>query len=207
MTESESAPRSIVREFSAALALFASAAVLGFAGLVALFKLGLLARSIDILFYRGVVLCVVAAAITLSVIWWIGARWHVATIRDAIAAGVLSFGLNLSFVVIAPVTVDRSVSVFILGYMATDPDRPMSVADLRRGFEDRYLGEWRQIERRMEEQTISGNVAQRNDGFVLTPQGKSFLSTSKIVAWMFDTDPRFVTQRSPTAHLSEVRSQ
>lgn len=189
-----SARMHLMRECAAAAALFASAAAVGLAILVALFKSGLFATKIDILFYRGVVLCAVAAVLTVALVWYVGARWKCANFRDAIAAGVLSLGLNLSFLVIAPVTVDRSVSVFILGYMASEPDKPMSVADLRGVFEQRYLGEWRQIQRRMEEQTVSGNVAPTANGYVLTSRGRSFLATSKVIAWMFDTDPRFVTQ-------------
>ncbi len=196
--------RGIVRELLSAAILFGGAAAIGFAILVALFKSGLLASRIDILFYRGVVLCALAAGLTVALVWIVGARWGAASVRDAIAAGVLSFGLNLSFLIVAPVTVDRSVSVFILGYMATEPDKAMSVADLRNVFERRYLGDWRQIERRMEEQTVSGNVMPSASGFVLTPRGKSFLATSKLVAWMFDTDPRFVTQTKLPDRVSQA---
>lgn len=195
--------RGIMRELLVAALLFGAAAAAGFAWLVLLFKSGVLAR-IDILFYRGIILCAIAAIATVALVWLAASRWRLASIRDAIAAGVLSFGLNLSFFVVAPVTVDRSVSVFILGYMATDPDKPMSVADLRNVFERRYLGDWRQVERRMEEQSVSGNVTRAGDGYVLTPRGKSFLTTSKIVAWMFDTDPRFVTQTKLDRRVSQA---
>lgn len=196
-------PHGIVRELLAAAMLFGAAAALGFALLVLFFKAGLLVR-IDILFYRGIILCAIAAVATMALVWFAATRWQFASVRDAIAAGVLSFGLNLSFLVVAPVTVDRSISVFILGYMATDPDKPMSVADLRDVFERRYLGDWRQVERRMEEQTVSGNVMRAGGGYVLTPRGKSFLTTSKIVAWMFDTDPRFVTQTKLDRRVSQA---
>lgn len=196
--------RGVIRELFHAAILFGGAAAIGFAVLVALFKSGLLASRIDILFYRGVVLCALAAVLTVALVWIAGARWGVANIRDAIAAGVLSFGMNLSFVVVAPVTVDRSVSVFILGYMAAAPDKAMSVSDLRNVFERRYLGDWRQIERRMEEQTVSGNVVPSAGGYALTPRGKSFLATSKLVAWMFDTDPRFVTQTKLPDRVSQA---
>lgn len=205
MTETCRGDRGIVKEIATAAILFAAAAAIGFAILVALFKTGMLAAKIDILFYRGVILCALAAVLTVALVGFSGSRWKFAGLRDAIAAGVLSFGLNLSFLVVAPVTVDRSVSVFILGYMATAPDKPMSVADLRGVFEQRYLGDWRQIERRMEEQTVSGNVEPSADGFVLTPRGKSFLATSKVIAWMFDTDPRFVTQTELPRRLSQSK--
>jgi hypothetical protein len=195
--------RAMSREIGSAALLFAGAGLFGFIALVALFKSGLFARSIDILFYRGIVLCGIAALLTVAAIAAIGRRFGVVTFRDALAAGALSLGLNLSFLVVAPVTVDRSLSVFILGYMASEPERVMSVADLKGVFERRYLGDWRQIERRMEEQTVSGNVEARGGGYVLTARGKSFLATSRAVAWMFDTDPRFVTQAPLAQKVSD----
>jgi hypothetical protein len=194
-----------LREMVRAGALFAGASVVGFLLLVALFKSGLLAAQFDILFYRGVVLCLLAAIGTLVAVATVGQRLNIASARDAFAAGMLSLGLNLSFLVIAPVTVDRSISVFILGYMAAAPERVMSVGDIRDAFTGRYLGEFKQIERRMDEQTISGNVVAKDGGFVLTDRGRSFIRTAKAIAWMFDADPRFVTQRPESAKLATTK--
>ncbi len=186
--------KSIGKDVLVAACVFGAASVFGFVVLVALFKSGLLARSIDILFYRGVVLSLIAALVTIVAVGYAGRRFGFASARDALAAGALVLGFNLSFVVIAPVTVDRSISVFILGTMAASPGQAMSVEDLRDVFTGRYLGDWRQIERRMDEQTVSGNVKPVAGGFVLTPQGAGFIRTAKTIAWMFDTDPRFVVQ-------------
>jgi len=84
---------------------------------VLLFRLGV-AASIDILFYRGVVLCAVAFVIMSRCSLMSATHRPPAPSRLRLRAGFLSVGLNLSVLVIAPVTVDRSISVFILGYMA-----------------------------------------------------------------------------------------
>lgn len=171
--------------------LFAGAAVLGFALLVALFKLGV-AGGVDILFYRGVVLCAVACALTVPLVALAGRRLARVSLADAIAAGALSLGLNLSFLVLAPVTVDRSMSVFLLGYMGQHEPRAFTTHEMEEAFRRVYLGDLAQIQRRMTEQERSGNVVRTGDGYALSPQGAAFLRTARLVAWMFDTDPRLL---------------
>jgi hypothetical protein len=56
------------------------------------------------------------------------------------------------------------------------------------------------IDRRIDEQRKSGNVAVAPDGKVrLTPQGERFMAFSRLVARLFGTDPRFVSGGSAPA--------
>lgn len=198
-TAPASAPRrEIARALLRSALLFAGAAFLGFALLVALFKLGV-AGGVDILFYRGVVLCVVACALTVPLVAFVGRRLARAPISDAIAAGALSLGLNLSFLVLAPVTVDRSVSVFLLGYMGQHEPRAFTTREMEEAFRRVYLGDLAQIQRRMDEQERSGNLMRAGEGYALSPQGAAFLRTARLVAWMFDTDPRLLPGRARNA--------
>jgi hypothetical protein len=175
-------------------AMFAAAALIGLVVLVLLFRLGVFA-GIDILFYRGVVLCALSFAITVALLAWLGHATRRLSFRDAIAAGFLSVGLNLSVLVIAPVTVDRSISVFILGYMAAHDGQAFTTRDIEGAFRDIYLGRLQQIERRMDEQRQSGNVVERNGAYVISPQGLSFVSLARRVGWLFGADPRLVDQK------------
>lgn len=187
-----------LRQAALAGLVFTAAAVLGLAVMVTLFKAGVLG-GITILFYRGLVLAGIAALVTGIAVAVIGQRFGGATLRDAFAAGVLVLGLDTSFLVVAPVTVDRSITVFMAGYLAAADQRPLSAVDLERAFIDRYIGAMHQIERRIDEQVRSGNVVARGEGYVLTPQGQGFVRTSRLVAWLFDTDRRLVNQQPPAA--------
>ncbi len=60
-------------------------------------------------------------------------------------------------------------------------------------FSDVYVGEDQQIDRRMREQLLSGNVERVGDGYRISAHGKAFIQTSKLIAWMFDGDTRFVS--------------
>jgi hypothetical protein len=193
-----------------AAAVFISAAAFGFALLVGLFKAGVLGQ-IDIVFYRGVALCIVACVLTMITVGWLGQRLGVATVRDAFAAGCLSFGLNLSFLVIAPVTVDRSISVFMIATMAAAPDRAVTTAEMDQAFRAQYLERMTQIDRRMKEQVTSGTIALENGAlengtYRITEKGLGFMRTARLVAWLFDTDPKLLNQPPvPTAPSLQAR--
>ena len=185
--------------------LFASAIALGFALFALLFKTGLLA-GIPVLFYRGLGLAMVAAIGTGLVLAGVISRFRHPDLRprDAASAAIVSLSLNIAFLVVVPVTVDRSISVFILGRMAGDSGSVHSADEIRRMFIDGYVLEHRQIERRLDEQLLSGNIERAGDGFRISAQGLAFIRLAKASAWLFDADPRFVAPPDPARRTSEI---
>ncbi len=182
---------------------YAAGPAIGFVLLAALFRLGVLAE-VGVLFYRGLALIAVAFAATFALLFVAARRFGHGGVRgrDAFSAAVLSLALNLSFLVILPVTVDRSISVFILGEMAAHQDRGYSSDQMSRVFSDVYVGDYRQIDRRMREQVLSGNMERIGDGYRITPRGQAFIRTAKLIAWMFDSDTRFVSPPADPAASS-----
>ena len=179
-------------------ALHAGAVAFGLVCFAVLFRVDLLS-GLTILFYRGLVLLVLAFGLTLCAgTAFAGALrgWGVRR-RDALGACVLSLSLNLGFLVIFPVTVDRSISVFLLGRMAAHPEETFTATRARAEFETIYLGQYRQIERRMAEQTASGTIAPSGDGYVITPKGRTFIQICRLVAEVFGTDRRLVDADTP----------
>ncbi len=174
---------------------YAAGPALGFALLVALFRLGVL-RGESVLFYRGLALTALSFALTFGALLAMARRFGHGAVRrrDAFSSAVLSLALNLSFLVILPVTVDRSISVFILGEMAAHHERGYSSDQMSQVFSDVYVRDYRQIDRRMHEQVLSGNMAPAvGGGYRITPRGRAFIRTAKLVAWLFDSDTRFVS--------------
>jgi hypothetical protein len=177
--------------------LYAAAPVIGFALLVALFRIGLLGQ-VSILFYRGLALIALAFVATFAALFVAVRRGPIAGVRgrDAFSAAVLSLAFNLCFLVIFPVTIDRSISVFVLGEMAAHADRAYSSDQMAKVFADVYVGEDEQIDRRLREQLASGNVERVGGGYRISAHGQAFIQTSKLIAWMFDGDTRFVSPAS-----------
>jgi hypothetical protein len=176
-------------------AYFVAASLVGLLTLVALFQAGLFS-GLSVLFYRGLVLNALTAGLVLvGVLWWV-ARTPGWTIRDAMSAAAVVFCVNLNVLTLGPVTIDRSISVFILGTMAQNPVKGLAAADVDQVFRDVYLTDFNQIERRMQEQAATGTVQRRADGtYVITPQGERFVATARRIASLFGIDPRIVVPR------------
>jgi hypothetical protein len=181
-----------MRAFLAAGAWFGAAVVLVVGAMIALFSIGFL-HQISILFYRGLVLIAIAAVFCFVVLLLASRKWPVWDPRDAVSACAFACGVAVCLLIVLPVTIDRSISVFILTRMAALPDRAFTPAEMRAIFTDVYLGRYGQIERRLEEQEISGNVARDAAGFRITPQGLVFVRLARFLSPIFETDPRFVS--------------
>ena len=172
-------------------------AVIYFCALVVGFLLfALLTRSplfagVDILFYRGLLLAGVTAAI-LALLGMLAARsWPQIDLSTGIGAIALSLAFNITFLIVIPVTIDRSVTVFLLSRIESSP-RPMDEAALRERFAREYLGDMQQVQRRIDEQQTTGTISVDDEGNVhITPQGAAFMANMRRVARWWGTDPRF----------------
>ena len=185
-----------VRRCARVLFYYGLAVVVGAAVLVVLFKSGLLA-AVSILFYRGVALVAAGLVITFVALGMTAvAMGKGLGTRDAFAASVLSASINLSFLVVFPVTIDRSQTLFILGQMAAQPTQSFAPEQVRDIFVNVYVDDYRQIDRRLQEQTQSGNMQRTGDGYRITPQGLAVIHTSRAIAALFDIDPRFITPKA-----------
>jgi hypothetical protein len=172
------------------LLLLGGMTLLGFALYLLLFWMGI-GTSLTILFYRGIALAIIAAVIIAIVSAWIGNR--VGDTSLPIAAAALSLSFNICFLVLLPVTVDRSVSVYLLSTIEHQQEQGIDAAELERSFVDGYVVKMAAIDRRIDEQQRSGNIVVNADGNVrLTEQGRRFMAFSRVVARLFGTDPRFV---------------
>lgn len=162
----------------------------GFAIYVLLFWAGA-GASITILFYRGAALAIIAATIIALAAIWLSRRTGDTSLP--IAAAALSLSFNLCFLVLLPVTVDRSVTVYLLSRIEKQQRAGIAASELERAFIDGYVIKMGAIDRRIDEQSVSGNIETDAKGKVrLTRQGRRFMDLSRLVARIFSTDPRIV---------------
>jgi hypothetical protein len=151
-------------------------------------------NSISILFYRGVInLAAIAPPLLFVLTMSLRLPWPSGILagRDAVVATAFAIALNLTGFVLGPVTVDRSLSVFILSQLDA-AKHPLTAPDLELAFAKKYLCEWGQIDRRIKEQITSGNLRKTPEGYRLTIQGQSFMDTARMISRVFGGDPRFV---------------
>ena len=150
-----------------------------------------------VLFYRGV-FALAATGLALLVVFAFALprlpRRLGLTAPDALGGAIVATSLLFAGFVLGPVTVDRSISVFMLSQFDA-ADHPLSEQETREKFVRIYVGEWDQMARRLREQEISGNLEHTADGWRLTPQGRSFMSVARIMSSVFGGDPRFVGRK------------
>ena len=148
--------------------------------------------SVQIQFYRGIFLALATVAIQ-----WVGLKIFAGTEAPQLSAlrrtATCSFTLSLliSFWVVLPVTIDRSVTVFLLGSLA-DRTGPVSKKTLRDDLLQIYVDEFDAVERRMQEQVASGNVRRTEKGFELTPQGRRFVTLCEFLTKLLPIDPKYL---------------
>lgn len=155
--------------------------------------------NVGILFYRGFAIAIVAALLVLVVLYLLRTQINLEppTIVGAVA---LSLAFNICFLIVFPVTFDRSITMFLLARIE-QRDGQLTAPMLERRFVTEYLGTLRQIDRRVEEQRLSGNIRVGSDGrIMLTRQGHRLMTNARRIGGWFDTDPRFIApQAEPQA--------
>lgn len=147
-------------------------------------------RNITIFFYRGIALLLLTALLTAVLLYYLKKSRYGDFIcyYDIILSVVIIFSLNLIFFTHVPVTADRSLSVFLLGYLDEHPEEAYSAAEIKQAFLDRYIDKNRNIEKRFNEQLISGNIAEEGVGYRITDQGALLIKFYKMMAKLFIID-------------------
>lgn len=134
-------------------------------------------------FYRGLVIIALATAMALLLaLWWNRRRLG---LNEVITTVALWGVLHLAFFVAVPVTLDRSLTIFMLGELHA-AKTGLSETEISTALVEQYVVAGGAVGRRIHEQSVSGNIARGADGrWALTLQGEKLLSVSRTVAWIY----------------------
>ena len=155
---------------------------------VGLFHTGLL-KNMEVLMYRGIAFIVITGIIAAVVMGVIRKFWGFITIRDIIMMFVIFCCVNT----VLFVTVERSVSVFMLSYMEENSDQTFTQESVGEIFTAKYVNDYGAFEKRFNEQVETGTIVQNPDGsYSITERGKFIVSAFRTCAEWFDTDRRLV---------------
>ena len=108
---------------------------------IALFHTGLL-KNMEVLMYRGVVFIFVTGIIAAAVMGIVRKFWGFITVRDIIMMFVIFCCVNMVFLTLVPVTVERSVSVFMLSYMDENSDQTFTEDSVGEVFTSKYVEDY-----------------------------------------------------------------
>jgi len=168
--------------------------VLGTSLFILLFQTSLF-KEITVFFYRGVLLLFLASLIIMLTGVFVRAvsLGKIFSLYDVILSTLLVFSINLVFFTHVPVTADRSISVFILGYMNKYSGNTLSQEEIGKAFSQKYINDYGAIGKRLEEQMASGNIIEEGSEYRITRQGKLIIRVYDFIADIFGIDKRNIS--------------
>lgn len=182
------------KEIVFTLLTYAVLYVFSFLLLILLIRTPLL-KGMHVLMYRGIVM-IVLAGILASVLLVVFKKWRKITwlsAKDVVLVFILTCSINMVFFTLIPVTVERSVSVFMLSYMDTYSDRTYTEDEVAKIFVEKYVDEYGAFEKRFDEQLTTGTIVQNEDGtYNITDKGRLIVKMFRAISDVFDTDERLV---------------
>lgn len=182
------------KEIVFTLLTYAVLYVFSFLLLILLIRIPLL-KGMHVLMYRGIVM-IILAGILASVLLVVFKKWRKIewlSAKDVVLVFILTCSINMVFFTLIPVTVERSVSVFMLSYMDTYSDRTYTEDEVAKIFVEKYVDEYGAFEKRFDEQLTIGTIVQNADGtYSITDKGRFIVKLFRLISDVFDTDERLV---------------
>lgn len=151
-------------------------------------------RSMNVLLYRGI-LFIILTGFLAALIMFVACKKMRMLSLDGKDVFLMFCGyccLNMVLFTLLPVTVERSISVFMLSYMDENDNQTFTEEEMSQIFVDEYVNGYGAFEKRFHEQVVSGNIKQADEGYIITSRGKSMVKIFRIMAEWFDTDRRIV---------------
>lgn len=185
---------SATKEIIFTLIIYAVLYIISFLLLVLLIRLPLF-KGMHVLMYRGIVMIIIAGILSAGLLVlfkkWRKIKWLSG--KDVVLVFILTCSINMVFFTLIPVTVERSVSVFMLSYMDTYSDRTYTQDEVAEIFVDKYVNEYGAFEKRFDEQLTTGTIVQNSDGtYSITDKGRFIVKLFRLISDVFDTDERLV---------------
>ena len=92
---------------------------------------------------------------------------------------LLSFSINIFFFCMVPVTIERSISVFMLNEM-NEKDF-YTKKEIENLFIEKYVYEYGAFDKRFKEQIATGTISKTNSKYYLNKNGKKLLKKFKFI--------------------------
>lgn len=142
-------------------------------------------KTILILFVIGMTLLI--GELLLKYFW----KKAIYDYKDVIISFVLFMSINMVWLSTVVVSLDRSLSVFVLSYLAGE-DRSYNEEELDEVFQTVFIEKYDMLDRRFWEQLESGNIVEDENGYKLTSRGEGLAKIFKVVGEVYKVDDRFI---------------
>lgn len=152
-------------------------------------------QGMDVLMYKGI-LFILLAGILAAVFMAACMRWLPGigvTGKDVLLLFCGFCCINMVIFTLIPVTVERSVSVFMLSYMDENDNHNYTQQDMEEIFVDKYVKDYGAFEKRFHEQIVTGSITENSDGtYRISKRGKFIVNLFRMISKWFHTDERLV---------------
>ena len=143
--------------------------------------------------HGGAAFIIITGIVSAVIMGVIRKFWGFVTIRDIIMMFVIFCCVNMVFLTLIPVTVERSVSVFMLSYMEENSDQTFTEESVGEVFTTKYVEDYGAFEKRFHEQVETGTIVENPDGtYSITDSGRFVVKMFRTIADWFGTDQRLV---------------
>ena len=145
-------------------------------------------------YFRSVML-LFCALLCAGVILWLLVWRRVIKIspKDLILSLCFGFFLNFSFLSLVTVSLDRSITVYLVSYLAQHADERFSPQDIETVFLVGYVDGTNAMQRRIEEQMVAGSLIDHHDGtYSISERGQAMVAQWRLIAKIFRVDNRFL---------------
>lgn len=180
-----------IKRFSLTVCIYAAAIIIATIVFILLFHTPIL-RNLDVFFYRGCVFLVIASFFAAALVFLAKKVFEKLKldIKDTVVVFFLFFGITLGWYTLIPVTVERSISVFMLSYMDQNDTQGITSEEFADIFYEKYIQDFGAFDKRFREQLISGNMeeSEYENGYVITDSGRIVVDLFRICANLFDTE-------------------
>lgn len=105
-------------------------------------------------------------------------------IKDSIIVILICFFMNLFVFCMVPVTLERSISVFMLNYM--DDGKEYTKEEIEQIFIDKYVYEYEAFDKRFEEQIYTGTIESNDETYKLSNKGKTMVNMFHFVKKVYN---------------------
>jgi hypothetical protein len=152
-------------------------------------------NGMTVFFYRGIALILFwggVVALAMAVLKLTILR-RIITFRDILLLLCAFCCIHIVFFTHLPVTAERSISVFMLGYLDENQGSAFSKAEIETFFIERYVEEFGAFDKRLDEQILSGNVERTTDGsYRITKQGEALIDLYDRIADWYGIDKKLI---------------
>jgi hypothetical protein len=145
-----------------------------------------------VLFYRGLWILPIALILSGTISALISHYWYKLPVESFIASLLVAASLNICFFIVFPVTFDRSVTMYLLSELKTNPKAENCNGLIEKEFEQNLVSEYvykqKAVSRRIFEQSEIGTIQTLGDCVQLSTKGEAFLEFSNLIKKAYAID-------------------